>query len=269
MADDSPVGQAEVKIDTTVPHSARIWNFWLGGKDNFEVDRMVGRQVQEIFPNMVEAARQSRRFQRRAVAFLTGEVGIRQFLDVGAGLPSVDNTHEVAQEITPASTIVYVDNDPMVIAHARALLVGTAEGSVAYVQADVRNLDDVVKGASQTLDFSQPIGLMLLGIMGHTESDAEAHAIVRRLVDAMPSGSYLAMTDGTAASGDASIESMRRYAQSGAVPYHLRSPEAWAQFFDGLEPVEPGIVSPPDWRPAPDDAPAADIGGRCAVARIP
>jgi hypothetical protein len=268
MAHDSPVSQAEVKIDTRVPHSARIWNYWLGGKDNFEVDRTAGDQVKQIFPGIVQAARNSRAFQRRSVAFLAGEVGIRQFLDIGAGLPAPDNTHEVAQAIDPRSRVVYVDEDPMVISHAQALLTSTAEGSVAYVRADLHRTADVVRGAARTLDLSAPIGLMLLGVMGHTADDAEAHATVRRLVDAMPSGSYLTMTDGTDTDA-ASVESMRRYARSGAVPYHLRSPAAFAQFFDGLEPVSPGIVSPPDWRPGPDDERSPDIGGRCAVARIP
>jgi hypothetical protein len=273
VAHDSPVSRTDdqtsargvTRIDTSVPHSARIWNYWLGGKDNFEVDRAVGDQVVRIFPSIVQAARDSRAFQARAVAFLAGEAGIRQFLDVGTGLPSPRNTHEVARATAPDSRVVYVDNDPMVLAHARALLTG---GDVAYVEADLRRTADVLDGARQTLDLAEPIGLLLLGIMGHTADDTEAHATVRRLVDAMPSGSYLVMTDGTTASGEASIESMRQYARSGAVPYHLRSPEAFAAFFDGLDVVEPGIVSPPDWRPGPDER-APDIGGRCAVARIP
>jgi hypothetical protein len=250
-------------IDTTRAHPARVYDYWLGGKDNFEVDRMVGDQVKKIFPGIVQAARNSRAFQKRSVTFLAGEAGIRQFLDVGTGLPSPDNTHEVAQAVAPDSRVVYVDNDPMVLAHARALLTGD---NVAYVPADLRQAHDVVKGAAQILDLSRPVGLMLLGIMGHTEDDAEAHAAVRRLVDAMPPGSYLVMTDGTTASGEASAESMRRYARSGAVPYHLRSVEAFEAFFDGLEVVEPGIVSPTEWRA---DEQAPDIGGRCAVARIP
>jgi hypothetical protein len=265
VADDSPVGRSVTKIDTSVPHSARIWNYWLGGKDNFEIDRVVGNEVIRIYPSIVQAARDSRAFQARAITFLAREVGIRQFLDVGAGLPSLDNTHQVAQRVEPGTRVVYVDNDPMVLSHARALLTGSA---VAYVQADLRQTDDVVKGAAQTLDFAQPIGLLLFVIMGQTGDDAEAHATVRRIVGAMPSGSYLAIADGTTVSGETAAESMRQYARSGAVPYHLRSPEAFARFFDGLEPVEPGIVSPPDWRPGPDDERAPDIGGRCAVARI-
>jgi hypothetical protein len=257
------------RIDTTVPHSARIWNYWLGGKDNFEVDRAVGDQVIRIFPSIVQAARDSRAFQARAVAFLAGAAGVHQFLDVGPGLPAPQNTHEVAQAVAPGSRVVYVDNDPMVLAHARALLTGTDGGTVAYVGADLHQTADVVAGAGRTLDLTEPVGVLLLGIMGHTVDDAEAHAAVRRLVDAVPSGSYLVMTDGTTASGEASIESMRQYARSGAVPYHLRSPEAFAAFFDGLEVVEPGIVSPPDWRPDPGDERSPDIGGRCAVARIP
>jgi hypothetical protein len=261
-------GQQHPGIDVSVPHSARIWNYWLGGKDNFEIDRRIGAQVRDIFPNIVEAARQSRAFLVRSVEFLAGEAGVRQFLDVGTGLPTADNTHEVAQRVAPESRIVYVDNDPLVLVHARALLTSAPEGVTRYLHADLHDPETIVREAAGTLDFSQPIALMLMGIMGHTPDDGEAHSIVRRLVDALPPGSYLTMSDGTD-TDEASVESMKRYAESGAVPYHLRSPAAFIEFFDGLDVVEPGVVSPPQWRPRPGDKKSPDAGGLCAVARKP
>lgn len=261
-------GQGQSGIDVSVPHSARIWNYWLGGKDNFEIDRAIGEQVRAIFPGIVEAARQSRAFLVRSVEFLAGEAGVRQFLDVGTGLPTANNTHQVAQRVAPESSIVYVDNDPLVLGHARALLTSSPEGATQYLHADLHQPEDIVKGASEQLDFSKPIALMLLGIMGHTPDDNEAHSIVRRLVDALPSGSYLTMSDGTN-TDEASVESMRRYAQSGAVPYHLRDPEQFVKFFDGLDVVDPGVVSPPDWRPRPGDDQSPNVGGLCGVARKP
>jgi len=264
----SPAQEQQPKIDTTVPHSARIWNYWLGGKDNFAVDREAGDMVREIFPGIVDAARYSRAFLGRAVRYLAGEAGIRQFLDVGTGLPTVDNTHDIAQQVAPQSRIVYVDNDPMVLAHARALLTSTPEGATQYVHADLRKPDEIVRGAAETLDFTRPIAIMLLGIMGHIGDDDEARSIVKRLLDAVPSGSYLTLSDGTNTS-EAVVESHRQYNESGAVPYHLRSPEQIARFFDGLEFVEPSLVPFTHWRPDPDTGRPAEVDGYCGVGRKP
>jgi hypothetical protein len=161
-------------IDTTVPHSARVWNYWLGGKDNYPVDRAAGEQFREIFPEIVDAARTSRQFLTRAVRYLAGVAGIRQFLDVGTGLPTADNTHEVAQRVAPDSRIVYVDNDPLVLTHARALLTSTPQGVTENIDADVREPDKIVLAAAKTLDFTQPTALMLLGILGHIGDYDEA-----------------------------------------------------------------------------------------------
>jgi hypothetical protein len=251
--------------DTTVPHSARVWNYWLGGKDNFAIDRAIGEQVREVFPGIVDAARFSRAFLRRAVRYLAGEANIRQFLDVGTGLPTVENTHEVAQQVAPDARIVYVDNDPLVLVHARALLTSTPEGTTQYVDANLRDPDTIVAEASRTLDFDRPIALMLCGIMGHVEDHSEARSIVRRLVERLPSGSYLTMSDGTSTS-EAVVESHRQYNESGAVPYHLRTPEEIAAFFAGLELVEPGIVPFTQWRP--EEEPAY-VDGYCGVGRKP
>jgi O-methyltransferase involved in polyketide biosynthesis len=237
-------------IDTTVPHSARIWNYWLGGKDHYPVDREAGEAFLEIYPDIVEVARAVRYFLARAVRYLGSEAGIRQFLDVGAGLPTVDNTHEVAQRVAPESRIVYVDNDPLVLVHARALLTSGPDGACAYIDADVRDPDAVLEAASATLDFGRPVALMLLGILGHVDDDDEARSIVRQLAGALPPGSYLTLSDG-ANTSEARQRAHQRYAQTGAVPYRLRSPEQIAAFFDGLDLLEPGVVPVSRWRPDP------------------
>jgi hypothetical protein len=233
-----------------VPNSARIWNYWLGGKDNYPVDREAGDRYREIYPEIVDVARASRQFLARAVRFLAGEAGVRQFLDIGTGLPTVDNTHEVAQRVAPGAKVVYVDNDPVVLAHARALLT-SPEGITAYVDADLHDPGEILAAAARTLDFDRPIGLMLLGILGHIDDDDEARSIVRRLVAALPSGSYLTVCEGTNDTYETGVEAQDLYNQSGAVPYRLRSAEQVAGFFEGLELVEPGVVSCPRWRPEP------------------
>jgi hypothetical protein len=165
------------EIDASVPNSARIWNYWLGGKDNYPVDREAGEQFRAIFPEIVEVARSTRAFLNRAVRYLAGEAEIRQFLDIGTGLPTADNTHEVAQRVAPKSRVVYVDNDPVVLAHARALLTST-QGVTAYVDADLHDPDAILDATARTLDFSQPVALMLLGVLGHIGGDDEARSIV-------------------------------------------------------------------------------------------
>jgi hypothetical protein len=258
------------KIDVTVPHSARIWNYWLGGKDNYEVDRMVGEQVAQVFPGVRDAARVSRAFLVRVVRYLTAEAGIRQFLDVGTGLPTADNTHEVAQRNAPETRIVYVDSDPLVLVHARALLTSSPEGATDYVDADMHDTGRIVSEAAGTLDFTKPIALIVNAVMGHVEDDDDAHSVVWRLVDALPSGSYLAMSDATN-TDEAVVRSVQVYADSGGVPYHVRSPEALAAFFEGLELVEPGVVAREDWRPdfAPLPAATPRLPGLGGVGRKP
>ncbi|MFC7550365.1 SAM-dependent methyltransferase [Plantactinospora sp. GCM10030261] len=248
MADGIPSN-----IDTSVPHSARIWNYWLGGKDNFAVDRAAGDQYRQVFPDVVLVARASRQFLTRSVRYLAREAGIRQFLDVGTGLPTADNTHEVAQREAPECRVVYVDNDPLVLAHARALLVGTTEGDTDYLHADLHDPEEILSAAAKTLDFDRPVGLILSGVLGHVADDDEARSIVRRLLDALPAGSFLSLNDGTKVVAGEGVEAAQQeYNDSGAVPYNLRSPEQIARFFDGLDVVEPGVVSCPLWRPDPD-----------------
>jgi S-adenosyl methyltransferase len=258
-------------IDTTVPHSARIWNYWLGGKDNYEVDRMAGDQFMQAFPDIAVIARASRAFLGRTIRYLAGEQGIRQFLDVGTGLPAVDSTHEIAQQIAPESRIVYVDNDPVVLLHAETLLVSAPEGDTDYIDADMRDPARIVAAAARTLDFSRPVAIIFLGVLGHVPDDEQAVSIVRVLLDAVPSGSYLVLADGTiVVHGERGAAAQDEYNESGADPYTLRSLEQLARFFDGLEMVEPGLVSVAQWRPEPStfgEPPELDQFG--AVARKP
>jgi hypothetical protein len=241
---------APAGIDVSVPQSARIWNYWLGGKDNFAVDRAVGEQVREMFPGIALVAQVQREFLVRAVSYMAGPARIRQFLDIGTGLPSADNTHQVAQRAAPASRVVYVDNDPIVLVHARALLTSDPQGVTAYVEADLRDPARILTAAARTLDFTQPVALMLLGILGHISSDEEAASVAKVLLGGLAPGSYLVIADGVN-TDRAGNEAQDRYNQQSPVPYHLRSPAQLAAFFDGLRLVEPGVVSCSQWRPDP------------------
>ncbi len=273
MTVDSPASgrpgnsDAQPKIDTSIPHSARIWNYWLGGKDNFAVDRAAGDQYRQVFPGVVDVARASRQFLVRTIKFLAGESGVRQFLDVGTGLPTANNTHEVAQRVAPDARIVYVDNDPLVLVHARALLVGTPEGKTAYLDADLHDPAAVIAEASKTLDLQQPIGLILSGVMGHVPDYETARSITRHLLAPLPSGSYLSLNDGTSLISPEMQQAQDDYNDTGATPYTLRSPDQIAGFFEGLELVEPGVVPCPQWRPDDDVDTPADIDAFGGVGR--
>ena len=257
-------------IDTTVPHSARIWNYWLGGKDNYAVDREAGDQYKETFPGIEDIARAQRAFLTRSIGYLTGEAGIRQFLDVGTGLPTANNTHQVAQKVAPEARIVYVDNDPLVLAHARALLTSTSEGITAYIDADLGDTDAIMMQAAQTLDFRQPTVLILHGILGHVPDTDEARNIVRRMMARLAAGSYLDLADGTGAAIEEFAQAQEDYNDSGADPYVLRTPAQLASFFDGLELVPPGVVSCPRWRPdRTQDGPPPELPVFGGVARKP
>ncbi|WP_372443597.1 SAM-dependent methyltransferase [Nucisporomicrobium flavum] len=239
-------------LNTEVAHSARLWNYLLGGKDNFAADREAAEYALALMPELVQSARANREFLGRAVRHLAGEAGIRQFLDIGTGLPTANNTHEVAQGTAPDSRIVYVDNDPMVLVHARALLTSTPEGATDYVDADARDVERILDQAAATLDFTEPVAIMLLGIVNFLVDDEQAHAVVRRLLAAVPPGSYLVMSHPTEeVNGPAVRESMRQWNASGAAPIAARSPKQIAAFFDGLELLEPGIVTCTAWRPDP------------------
>jgi hypothetical protein len=247
-------------IDTSAPVSARIWNYWMGGKDFYAVDKRAGDEFTAIYPGIVDMARAARYFLARTVRYLAAEAGVRQFLDIGTGLPSHDSTHEIAQSVAPSSRVVYVDNDPLVMAHAQALLTGIPKDSTDYIDGDLNDPRAILAIARTKLDFSKPVAIMLMGILGHIgppgERDETALAILERLKAALPSGGYLVVreaTDTVAAHNDA----IRGYNGSGAAPFYLRSPEQIVRFFDGLEPVEPGIVPISRWRP--EASPFADI----------
>jgi hypothetical protein len=253
-----------------VPHSARIWNYWLGGKDNYAVDREAGDAYVQAFPGIVDVARAGRAFLARAVHYLAAEAGIRQFLDVGTGLPALDNTHQIAQRAAPDSRVVYVDNDPLVLAHARALLDSTPEGATDYIDADMRDPEALLARAAASLDFDKPIALLLMGVMGHIADDDEAQSIVQHLRAGLSSGSYLAIYDGIVEVIEAFDEAQQGYDDTGAVPYKLRGRQQVVRFFDGLEFVEPGLVQVSQWRPEATGAGAGpDSPSLAAVARKP
>jgi hypothetical protein len=261
------------KIDTGVPVSARIWNYWLGGKDYYPVDKEAGDQFAHLYPGVFDLARESRYFIARVVRYLAGEAGIRQFLDIGTGLPSHDNTHEIAQRVAPDARVVYVDNDPLVLAHARALLTSASEGGTYYIDADLNEPEALLRAAREKLDFDRPVAIMLMGVLAHigdptVDSDRVAQSIVGTLKAALPPGGYLAVydtTDGDPVHNDA----LHKYNESGAAPYRVRSREQVVRHFDGLELVEPGVVQIRQWRPDPDpfDPPGGNMANLGGVAR--
>lgn len=264
----SPKSPLSLDIDTSVPHTARVWNYWLGGKDNYAVDRAVGDEVLLAMPDVPEAARQDRAFMSRSIGLLAGEFGVGQFLDIGTGLPTAYNTHEVAQAVAPSARIVYVDNDPLIMAHARALLTSTSEGRTDYVHADLRDPDAILKEAERTLDFDRPVAISLFGVLNHILGD-EAYDIIGRLVSAVPVGSYLVISHPTAeVRGDEVEEAMRLWNEGGATPIRTRTPAEIGGFFTGLELLEPGIVSLSLWRPNRTDIGEPEpVHGFGAVAR--
>lgn len=263
-ADNSPV------IRTDIPHSARIWNYWMGGNDYYEIDRIAGDAGIEIDPEIVTMAGQSRQFLIRAVRYLAGEAGLRQFLDIGTGLPTMQNTHEVAQAIAPETKVVYVDHDPMVLVQSRALLTNTSrEGVTTYIAADYNDPELIVADAQNVLNFDQPIGVMFMGVLGHAASYADLLRVVRTIMAAVPSGSYLAMWDGTDDSAEY-VKLCANYSDTGGAPYTPRSKDQLRGVFDELDLVAPGFVSLTQWRNDSDEkALTRPISAYCGVARKP
>ena len=254
-------------LNPEVPHTARIWNYWLGGTDNFAADRAVGDHVRRFLPDIVTSARADRAFLQRAVRYLVGEAGIRQFLDIGAGLPTADNTHEVAQRIAPECRVVYCDNDPLVLAHARALLTSSVVGATDYIDADARDTETILHGARRTLDFDRPVAVMMLGVLNFIGDDDEALGVVRRLVAAVPSGSYLAVAHPTLEiKPEESAAAAKQWNETATPPITLRYKAGMLRWFEGLELLDPGIVTCTKWRPEPG-ASTADVYQFCAVAR--
>lgn len=257
MTEQESPSDGRSRLNTAVAHNARVWNYWIGGKDNYLVDQGVGDHIDAMFPLIRSVARADRAFLGRAVRFLVAERGVRQFLDIGTGLPTVDNTHEIAQRIAPESRIVYVDNDPIVLAHARTLLTGTREGATDYIDADVHDPDSIIDRARATLDFDRPVAVMMLGILNFVLDTDKAQDIVRRVMAAVPSGSFLVLTHPTTDSdlgGEGNIEAMKFWNENATPPITARSRADVATFFDGLELLDPGLVSCAQWRSGTDSA---------------
>ncbi|WP_433717909.1 SAM-dependent methyltransferase [Actinoplanes sp. CA-051413] len=240
------------QLNADLPHSARVWNYLLGGKDNFAADREAADYAVRLMPELVLSARANRQFLGRAVRFLAGEGRIRQFLDVGTGLPTADNTHEVAQAVAPDARVVYVDNDPLVLTHACALLTSSPEGATDYLAADVRDPQAILRAAATTLHFERPTAVVLSGILNFVMDDAEARSVVEQFMAAVPAGSYLLISHPTTeVNGEAVEASMRQWNESGAAPIRTRTIEEIRGFFDGLELLDPGVVTCTAWRPDP------------------
>jgi trans-aconitate methyltransferase len=263
ITDASDMTAASSAYDTTVAHPARVYNYWLGGKDNFEADREVGEQTKAAYPAIVSGVQAQRAFLASAVRYLVTQAGIRQFLDIGTGLPVANNTHEVAQSLAPDSRIVYVDNDPMVLAHARALLTSSPEGGCAYLDADLRDTENVLRAASRLLDLGQPVAVMLIGIL-HLIPDADDPAgIVARLMGALAPGSWLAIAHPASDVAPDKVAAMTdRYNQRVATAATLRTHAEITAFFAGTDLLPPGVVQYHQWHPG---EPARDAAGEVAA----
>ncbi len=256
-------------LRTDIAHSARIYDYLLGGKDNFAADREAAAAIVAATPNMPVSMRANRNFMTRVAHYLAAEQGIRQFLDIGTGLPAADNTHEVAQREAPDSRIVYVDNDPIVLRHAQALLTSTPEGACDYIQADLRDPDTIVAAAARTLDFGSPVALMLLAVLQFALDEQDPYGLVTRLMAALPSGSYLVLSHPTDDFNPNKGESMRVYNERSVERAVVRDKAETARFFDGLDLLDPGVVPVAGWR-ADSDADAAKPSSMwCGVARKP
>ncbi|GLZ05683.1 hypothetical protein Acsp03_31490 [Actinomadura sp. NBRC 104412] len=247
MNGDSSAERRQRNLDTGVAHTARVWNWFLGGKDYYPADQAAGEQVARVNPDVIPLARASRAFLVRGTSHLTREAGIRQFLDIGTGLPTANNTHEVAQSIAPESRIVYVDNDPLVLVHAEALLTSTPEGATHYIEADLRDPETILSEAAGVLDFDRPIAIMLIAILHHIPDTAQAREIVARLLEAVAPGSHLAIAH--AVHSEVMDRGAAQWNKVGKPPLVPRHPEEIAGFFEGLEMLEPGLVTTTRWRP--------------------
>ncbi len=254
-----------VPFDTSVAHVARVYDYWLGGKDNFAADRAAGDQAIAAYPDIVYSVRANRAFLARVVRYLAADCGIRQFLDIGTGIPTANNTHEVAQSAAPESRIVYVDNDPVVLVHARTLLTSGPHGATDYIDADLRETGKILDGAAATLDLGQPVAVMMIAVLQHIPDADDPYQIVATLLNAVPPGSYLAISH---PASDIEPEKMAQMAERlnrmMAEKVSFRDRAGVARFFDGLELVEPGLVRAQLWRPDSEltaASPAALWGG--------
>jgi hypothetical protein len=253
-------GFSAAEIDTSKPHPARLYDFYLGGKDHYEIDREAAFEVLSLFPSIQICAQVNRLFMHRATRWLAAEAGIRQFLDIGTGIPTEPNLHQIAQGIAPDARIVYADNDPIVLTHARALLRSTAEGRTAYLHADVRKPESILTAAAlqATLDMNRPVALSLNAVLHFVPDEFKPYDLVTTLVDALPSGSYLVLSHCTGDFAPEAWEELVAVYHRGGIPAQVRPAGDIARFFDGLELVEPGLVVPHHWKPEPGQ-PLADV----------
>ncbi|MGW0628819.1 SAM-dependent methyltransferase [Streptomyces sp. NPDC002758] len=251
---------AALEIDTSRPHPARMYDWYLGGKDNYPVDEEMGRQMLALEPRVPVMARVNRAFMHRATRWLTGQ-GVRQFLDIGTGIPTEPNLHQVAQSVAPDARVVYCDNDPIVLAHAAALLRSTSEGVTEYLQADVRDPDAIIEGARRVLDFDRPIALSMIALLHFISDEDGAHELVDRLLSELPAGSHLMMTHATADFTPEESAAATAKLKAAGVTLALRSREEFTRFFDGLELVAPGVEVVHRWHPElGDPVPGQDDG---------
>lgn len=251
--------EPDTVLDVHRPHAARVYNFWLGGKDNFEADRMVAQEMANRLPSLVRTARANRAFMTRVTRYLAGELGIRQFLDIGTGLPSPEpNLHQVAQRIAPQSKVVYVDNDPLVLVHARALLTSAPEGETSYIEADARAPDKIFGDAGFILDTGQPVAVTLIAILQLIEDDTEVHRILAELMARLCPGSVLALSVITPDTNPEQVNAAAQAAQAQGIPVTPRTRAQAEAMFSGLRLLDPGVVLAHRWRPDPDDPPLPD-----------
>ncbi|MFF0086544.1 SAM-dependent methyltransferase [Streptomyces canus] len=244
-------------IDTSRPHPARVYDWWLGGKDNYPVDEALARKILEVDPTVVRGARANRRFMHRAVR-TAAEAGVRQFLDIGTGIPTEPNPHQVAQGIAPESKVVYADNDPIVLRHAQALLHSTPEGATTYVHADVRDPDAILRPAAETLDFSEPVALSLVALTHYLNDDA--YGLLKRYVAELAPGSFVILSQVTPDLSPVAVERAAEQFRRNGTPFFPRSLAEFSRFFDGLELLGPGVIPVSGWRPGPEDVAAQAEG---------
>jgi hypothetical protein len=267
-----PGGQPKLNLNTSAAHPARVRDYLLGGKDNFAADRAAAKYVLEATPVVAQIARADRAFLTSAVGYLAADLGIRQFLDIGTGLPTANNTHEVTQRVAPESRVVYVDNDPIVLAHARALLTSDPRGATDYIDAGARDIGKILDAAARTLDFTQPVAVMFLGILLFVPDADDPWSITAAVMRAVPPGSYLAISHGASdIQTEAVAKASSRYNEHSAVALRLRSKDEFARFFDGLELVPPGVAPVNHWHPgpAPDTQPEPALSAYAALGRKP
>jgi S-adenosyl methyltransferase len=257
-------------INTDVAHPARVYDYWLGGKDNFAADRQAAEAVIAVRPSIIRDIRENRNFLIRAVRYLAAEAGIRQFLDLGTGIPTSPNVHEAVQAAVPESRVVYVDNDPIVLAHARALLTSSADGATAFLDADLRKPEPILAEAACTLDFSQPVAVVMVGVLHLVPEADQPRAIIEHYLAGVPAGSYLVITQPASdVNAEAAAAGAKQYNSFVATPQTRRDHAGTAAFFHGLDLIEPGLVQAHQWRPDPGSAPSGSISAWAGVARKP